>query len=486
MPIIFFLLINLIIAVLIITRVNTFIRRRKEQIELFSPGIIFSVFYFGYYVLGASFSIFLIGRNYFSSDVVEFFPISSLISFIGITFFYLGYGLPRSTSHIYLQRDFFSEAFQDSYRITIFLFLLTWILRFYLISKGIVVSKLFIVANNEGIDPNEFYLAQLTTIDRIFWIVNPGIGIFASLLAYKDALQGKRSKIDRILYIFIGIEIMYQLFVLNNRLPALLLLIYSIPFAVYYKREKLIKIRYILIALVLWIFVVYPLGQYMRTAAYEYLRYGFTFDNIFENFLPDVIRSYFDEHESSNSYVFKDDKYVYYRFAPNDFLGNILERIHSEDYKYMYGESYVIELPMLIPRILYPGKPEFNTQAEGVIENHYNLPFVDTMTTPMTEAYSNFGVLGVAVVMFLYGYASNKYWKYFYKNRRDKMLFTIYLYYLYDFYSPEQSLVGGLMMGIRSILSLLIIMLLIDKFIFSFFVRKSLKLSNKLVIRELK
>lgn len=464
---IIFLIINFFIALIIIYNVHLSEIVKKDKFEFISPLIIFSCFYFIYYVIGASLSIFL-PSSFFSQENKNFFPLASGISLIGILFFYIGYKIKINKKIIYkFENQIFSSQIQKSLLFVIISFLITWTIRLYLLNKNIIISKLFLGGNNLITGTNELYLTTLITFDRALWIVNPSIGIFTSLLAYNYYFIHKKNR--NLYLIIIIIEVLYQIFILNNRLPALIIILFYIPYKIYYTYNLQIPFKKITIIILLWIFLIYPLGKAMRSNAFNYLKYDFNIENI-SYFVTNSFDLFIEDYKNFNSFESEKEAYIYYRFAPNDFFSSVLNEINEKGY--LWGETYFRESALIIPRFLWPNKPDYNLEAESNIQKRYNLPYYDTMITPITEAYSNFGMPGVILLMFLYGYFSKKYWLFIKKYKNDKLVFLIYIYFLYNFYSPEQSLVGGLFMALRSFISIFVLLFLVDKIIYKPFIKK--------------
>lgn len=74
---------------------------------------------------------------------------------------------------------------------------------------------------------------------------------------------------------------------------------------------------------------------------------------------------------------------------------------------YLYGETYAVIPALLVPRVLYPNKPNAH-EGGHILSVYYDVLIQEEETTriawgPLNEAYANFGTLGVMVLAILIG-----------------------------------------------------------------------------------
>jgi hypothetical protein len=98
-----------------------------------------------------------------------------------------------------------------------------------------------------------------------------------------------------------------------------------------------------------------------------------------------------------------DEKFYANRLNPYDMLGSVVHAVDEEGMTPLYGRTFTTYLPQMIPRLLWPGKPDLSNDAEGSIQEALSLPLVDTMITPVSELYANFKLAGVLIGYALLG-----------------------------------------------------------------------------------
>ena len=79
----------------------------------------------------------------------------------------------------------------------------------------------------------------------------------------------------------------------------------------------------------------------------------------------------------------------------------------EEGYPLMMGSSIAYGLPYLLPHAFWPGKPA-QTNIDFIVDEHFGLFPKDELTTTESEFFANFGVLGLWVWMFAYGFLAGK------------------------------------------------------------------------------
>lgn len=84
---------------------------------------------------------------------------------------------------------------------------------------------------------------------------------------------------------------------------------------------------------------------------------------------------------------------------------SMVERF-PESYNFMYGTTFLYMFVLFIPRRIWPGKPE--NPVRDMIEHSLNryARVSGTAVANIGEFYANFGVLGVIIGMYLFGYGA--------------------------------------------------------------------------------
>lgn len=80
----------------------------------------------------------------------------------------------------------------------------------------------------------------------------------------------------------------------------------------------------------------------------------------------------------------------------------------------MWGETLIKGLPYLVPHALWPSKPE-QVNVDTIVERNFDLPNIDDLTLIQTECLANFGIVGMSLGMFLFGFMTNKFFCYLIK-----------------------------------------------------------------------
>jgi hypothetical protein len=83
-------------------------------------------------------------------------------------------------------------------------------------------------------------------------------------------------------------------------------------------------------------------------------------------------------------------------------ISGVVDGLSNRNFQPMWGETWREELPLLIPRVLWPAKP-IPRNIDEVINRHFNLPGDDDLTTYQTELLANFGVWGLCAGMLFFG-----------------------------------------------------------------------------------
>ena len=81
------------------------------------------------------------------------------------------------------------------------------------------------------------------------------------------------------------------------------------------------------------------------------------------------------------------------RIAALDFPSAIMDAHISNGIPFMYGEHNLLGAAKIIPRVIWPGKPQGD--AEDLIVRHYELSHRDQHTTLFASAYADWGIAGI-------------------------------------------------------------------------------------------
>jgi hypothetical protein len=85
----------------------------------------------------------------------------------------------------------------------------------------------------------------------------------------------------------------------------------------------------------------------------------------------------------------------------------VADGLFNGDVPLMWGEIWSKELPILMPRILWPSKP-IQASVDQLINRHFDLPGDDDLTTYQTELLASFGIGGLCGGMLLFGFLTER------------------------------------------------------------------------------
>lgn len=95
-------------------------------------------------------------------------------------------------------------------------------------------------------------------------------------------------------------------------------------------------------------------------------------------------------------------------------ISAVSDRILNDRYPLLWGETLKEGFPFLVPRALWPSKPE-QLNVDTIIERNFDLPDIDDLTLLQTESLANFGIVGLCLWMFLFGVMTNTFFGYLIK-----------------------------------------------------------------------
>ena len=92
-------------------------------------------------------------------------------------------------------------------------------------------------------------------------------------------------------------------------------------------------------------------------------------------------------------------------------ISAVADGILNRHYPLMWGETLREGLPYIVPRALWPSKPE-QLNVDIIIERNFGLRDVDDLTLIETECLANFGIMGLCLCMFAFGFILNRFFCY--------------------------------------------------------------------------
>jgi hypothetical protein len=114
----------------------------------------------------------------------------------------------------------------------------------------------------------------------------------------------------------------------------------------------------------------------------------------------------------------------------------------------MRGETVKDTLPFLVPRIFWPSKPA-HSAPDLVIEKHFNLQVIDQLMPIETEAFANWGMVGLCLSMFLYGALTDRFFGFLIRVGPAHEPVTFCLLYLMPVIFTVETGITGLLSGFR-------------------------------------
>ncbi|WP_349399561.1 O-antigen polymerase [Clostridium perfringens] len=405
-----------------------YFRIRKSE-ELMSPIIIVTSVNLLYFVI-ATISMILEGNTYvYGKYIKELIVKGNIYLSISFIFLYIGYfftGNCKTKIKIKMTND--------------------KIMRYILVSSGVLFGcfLLFIITNNlslisfitlKNVNLNyDEILANSSPLNNYFWLSIISL-IISPILMYEYSKKNKIKKIT-IIIIYILIFMINVSFGYRYRLMIMLIA----PFFYFkLKNQKGISLREIIPIILIMFIVVGFVGSNRNS-----IKSG---SGLTETSLADVSKSFSDNLEVNKAF-----------YAMMDSFNSLND--------YYYGETYAYLLIQPIPRNIWNNKPypkigEILTKITG---NEYAAK--SGFAYPMYgEIYANFGLIGMCIIMYLFGYILKKIWMFVINNRKNYIIlatYSIFAPYLLQVISR-----GYMVQTIQEIIFLLIIpiiLLIANKF----------------------
>lgn len=247
-------------------------------------------------------------------------------------------------------------------------------------------------------------MQDLASVDRAFVILHPTLSLLVAALATycRWWLGVRRGLFGAACLAVVGGEATYW-FLANVRTQVVLVLVTCAVVAAAAKERP--RLRAAAVVAAVFIGLVYPLGGAMRGVHGEMKGGGHQVSSMADVAMR-VVPSAVDQLESGYFEWFTDPverDYQSVRLNGVNMLAAILFQDLHRGQSLLYGEALQFGLPLNVPRLLWPAKPEHDLDVEAFINHRFGLPTIDTMISPQTEFYADFGMLGVVGGMFVWG-----------------------------------------------------------------------------------
>ncbi len=428
------------------------------------PLLIFSFYYFLYWVCGSAYI--LSDKKYFMlNTAVDAVPYSLLVVMLSYIAFVAAF-------YVFKPVKFAEPVSTDlplSYGAAVITsYALLWVLRLYLMKLGLYY-KYAAVYNlmNVGLPPmvNVFYqvmqflpflfiMVSIVYFRRLPWLVPVLETINFVLFGWKSA-------------IFFAIVFGVLMLFIYGRLGL---------------RDILLKKRTVVAALL--VMPLFYVSFYITP--YVYSR------NLLlsKDYLQEIIRDipdFVDYVATSHVSEAKDPEYMHTRLAAINPLSAIVYRIKFEHRGLIEGGTLVEAVDAILPRVLYPDKPERfgDDPEEQDALRHYDLPDADTVGTIVMSGYANFGLPGSLAGMFLFGAFVALAWSMVLKMAASRKSFVqfngflLMVFFLTRMLILEQTFVTATLLNVRNILFILAVFNAIRFFysvlLFEFFGRMNMR-----------
>ena len=344
----------------------------KHHLYLFEPFTIISVLYIGIFVYRPIQDLFAHAVSYGGVSLIENGPKATIIFTIGFLFFYLGsYSRKKET----IVAD---EIRENDNPDSIGWLIIAWTVFFILcvvssLSQGFSLQYLFSLGQQ-----GERVVNDSNTV--LLFLSN-----FATSLLVVWLMIMVRSKNTALKIIISTLTLMY----LIMRNARWLILIMGIsPFVYYYsKRKRSPRLLWtaILGLLALIVFAWMQMNRYNIATGRELQTFGDRGGLTIE-----LLMSPFDSDLTTYT----------------TFYGMV--KSYPEVYPYMFGRTFLYVFVLFVPRVLWAGKPD-NPVRDMVEHSLGSLARTNGRAVAnIGEFYANFGIIGVILLMFLFGYIASR------------------------------------------------------------------------------
>lgn len=383
---------------------------KNGRINILQPIYIVNGTFYLYFVFKPWMDLLLNLKYYFGMNLFSYLPLATIYVMIGIVMLELGYysiidvsTFVKKFSKINSQNNNSNRAIKYA----IFLLLIGSIM-FYLYTRMLNMSFISLITLNLfNTSPIRFASSSIQQsnpfINYLYSSQYLLVGSFAILYAFQKKWR------------FLLLPLFLAIFALFTTIGFRFILVVMIVFLVFYrylKKSEIPKLKDILF-LILIIFLMFLVVGGVGA-------------------IRDSIRTGNDI--KINQLNLQD---IWINFAYNL---NIYQTVYAmvvnipKYHNYIYGYTYYLAIVQPIPRGLWPNKPAGIPDVESAIFAGNPRPFESGQAYPIIgDFYINFGLIGIIILMFLFGLSLKILWKYLeiYKNNNwVKIIFSLSSGYL--------------------------------------------------------
>jgi hypothetical protein len=320
------------------------------------------------------------------------FLYSMIVASIGILSFILGNSLYFRTKNSHSGKDSVINLINNVsilYLTTLFVFVISTVIRLLFLNLGIY-SSLFIGAIEDLPVSLTVYNALMPFLSINFLIV-PIIGwLFFS---------GKMSRKQKfILFLIYFVEVIFS-FISLQRFIVIYTLFTPIFVGMLLHKLRLKFTHY----LIFFIFVL--IFFYLNNVNRLYILASYGYQYAIQPKLGDIVNMLqnFWGYEKLPSNIIEIQDTFFYRFFDNSYK-NLLAIIEKTE-EFKLGSTYLLFIYNFIPRFLWPNKPVFQVSYDFGIEYGLINPMesVAIAVSRIGEAFMNFGIVGVIIILFIWG-----------------------------------------------------------------------------------
>ncbi len=357
---------------------------------------------------------------YIQVDLFEFIPKVILATLLGQLLLFIGYY--SNKSKVKLKSVFQNEikpkivSIEGHLILPLAIYIPIWIVRYVLISTGTYYHN---VRSDFQFESSFFSpIAQISTLN-IFVLAY----LFILYYEAKKHSQKNVSKIKMILFLLMILEFAWSL-PSGSREATLMLFI--LPFIVYYKHQvKIPKKSIVLLTSVILFFITFTKIYQAETVSSVINPNTITVSKT-----TTLVQQSFDQFEAGRNVL----GYRFYlpfisRFWDGVSLSIVLSRFNDR-YEYELGDTYFGLFYLFLPRFIFPDKPisqlALNDWFPEVIF-HGSMP-----TTFIGESYINFGWVGIFLISLIVGYLIRYFDIFFIKRSQNIVWSALYFSLVYS------------------------------------------------------
>jgi hypothetical protein len=381
---------GVLLTVLIGLQFRPMILRDREQAILRAPLLIYSFYYFLYWVFG-TFYVLSDAQYLMLPSATAAIPYSMLIVTLSYLSFLCGYYIFMPAG---VQAPVKLNLTLSYHSAVIASYILLWSLRLYLMKLGLYHKTAFVEnLPNVSLPPmiNIFYQI-MTTLPFLFIVYS---------VIYLKRFYWIVFVLEVINFIFVGWKSGILMAVFFGTIAALL-------FNKFPAGKYLFRLRYLSVAALLLVLMYVSLF----ISPFIVSRGLLLSENYIQEFvekIPDFVQ-YVIHNEGSEA---SDKEYTHTRLAAINPLSAVVYQSVYQDKTLLYGELWVDSMRQLLPRVLAKDKPERygdDFEEQGALR-HFDLPDYDTVGTIPLSGYANFGLAGSIFGMFVYGMCIALVWR---------------------------------------------------------------------------